>query len=306
MTETTKADLTGEMSTGTITIVSPAGGANEPPFPPPPDVPIDQVLWRIDSKPTNVSNGRGRARYISYIDARVAAATLDEWVGADAWSTEYEEGTLFGHAVLWCHLTIRFPTGWTISRSDLSTFSEGRGADKADRIATGVKGVVSDAFKRAAATFGVARNVYRLPEVWADCRVTGDGKAYPTEEAYRQIVATLRRAGHEASGVSVDHGAPDDPDVDPPAETNIPEIDEDLSQRIMNAAKIDVWRLFGTGEDGEPFPEAKAHAGELWARAVEHIDVPDLWTQDAAAKVVEIAEKILEADADASARNAAK
>lgn len=176
-----------------------------------PEIRLEDVRWRIDSKPTKGQNPR--ARYISYIDARVAAAYLDEWVGPDSWEDHYEEGTLFGHPVLWCHLTIHFP-GRSVTRSDVSSFKPGRGGDDTERTATGVKGVVSDALKRAAAKFGVGRNVYELPEVWAECRISNE-KAYPTDNAKREITATLRRAGYaNVDDVVTDAGADDVVDVE--------------------------------------------------------------------------------------------
>lgn len=173
-----------------------------------PKIRIEDIHWRIDSKPSNVSGDKGRARYISYIDARTAADYLDEWVGPDRWETAYQEAELFGNSVLWCHLTLFFPDR-TVRRSDVSTFKPGRGGTEEERAAIGTKGVVSDAFKRAAVSAGIGRNVYDLPEIWAECRVSS-GKAYPTDNAMREIAATLRNLGYDADSVVTDAGNNDE------------------------------------------------------------------------------------------------
>jgi hypothetical protein len=151
-----------------------------------PDVRLEEVRWRVDSNPSN-----GRARYISYIDARAAAATLDEWLGPDSWEPTYTESTLHGEMVLWCHLALHFADR-TVVRSDVTTFKEGRGKGN-EKIAQGIKGYVSDAFKRAAATAGVGRNVYRLPELWLPVNDRG----YPPPNIAELIAAELKKRGYD-------------------------------------------------------------------------------------------------------------
>lgn len=192
-----------------------------------PEIRLEDVRWRIDSDPVNVKGDRGRARYISYVDARVVGDYLDEWVGPDRWEVEYEEANLLGNPVLWCHLSIHFPDR-TVVRSDLSTYKPGRGRSDGDKVATGMKGVVSDAFKRAAVQAGIGRNVYELPEVWASCVVRRRGDkmtAYPSDESTREILATLRRAGYETDvAPTVDAGTETgEPDETETAETETAE-----------------------------------------------------------------------------------
>ena len=117
-----------------------------------PLVPLADVKWRVDSTPSN-----GKARFIPYIDAYIAASLLDEWVGPENWKDDY---SLAPHGkALMCHLGIKHPvSGEWVSKTDVGVASNTEAE----------KGTVSDAFKRAASLkWGVARNVYRLPNVWA-------------------------------------------------------------------------------------------------------------------------------------------
>jgi hypothetical protein len=183
------------------------GGVLHPPPEEPsstaPDVKPEHVKWRVDSAATN-----GRARYISYIDARISALYLDLWLGAGGWEDRYEESTLHGEQVMWCHLSLHFPDR-TVVRSDVTTFKLGRGRSKDDQLATGVKGYVSDAFKRAAAKAGIGRNVYKLPELWLPV----NDKGYPPPNIDELIRAELVKRGYatsEATPIPVDQTSTND------------------------------------------------------------------------------------------------
>lgn len=169
-----------------------------------PDVDLADILWRVDSKATN-----GRARYISYIDARITALYLDLWVGPDGWEESYEEALLHGEQVLWCHLTLHFPRR-SVVHSDLTTFKMGRGGSEQEKVAVGIKGYPSDAFKRAAAKAGIGRNVYRLPEIWAPVNDRG----YPPDNIAEIIAAELHKRGLDSSEVKVDENSSASDEVD--------------------------------------------------------------------------------------------
>lgn len=160
---------------------------------PAPDVRLEEVIWRVDSKPFE-RDGSHVARYVPYLNAATVARLLDEWVGPDGWSDEYETGTLNGREVLWCHLTVRGTT-----KSDVGV-SPGGASELAD------KGLVSDAFKRAGSLkWGAGRNVYTLPTLWAPCRVTRDGKARPAPDVETELVAQLRSRGYDVNRADAEH-----------------------------------------------------------------------------------------------------
>lgn len=168
-----------------------------------PPVPLEQVEWRVDSEPYE-RGGRTACRWVPYLNAPIVARLLDEWVGPDGWSDRYEVGSLGGKEVLWCYLTVG-----DVTKTDVGMPSNTEAQ----------KGQVSDAFKRAACLkWGVGRNVYDLPTLWAVCgsRESRNGKRIATEipETLPDILDQLRKRGFAAEGGRVAE-APD-PAPEPP------------------------------------------------------------------------------------------
>ncbi len=89
-------------------------------------------------------------RDLQYVTARTVMNRLDEALGPENWWDEY---TPMQNAVI-CKLTVRLPDGSTVTKSDAGGFTVT--ADASDLEKTGF----SDAFKRAAVKFGVARYLY--------------------------------------------------------------------------------------------------------------------------------------------------
>lgn len=87
-------------------------------------------------------------KMLSYVDARQVQNRLDEVVGTENWQTHFSE--VCGNYC--CTLSIKIDGEW-ISKSD------GAGETSIE----GDKGGFSDAFKRAAVSFGVARYLYDDP-----------------------------------------------------------------------------------------------------------------------------------------------
>lgn len=169
---------------------------------PAPDVLLADVKWRVDGKPT----GDGKAcRYVPYIDATTAARLLDEWVGSHNWRDAYEPITLDGKQALYCHLSVRGVFDLQTGHSDWVTKTDVGVASNFE----GQKGMVSDAFKRVCSIkWGVARNVYRLPTLWAPCRTDAKGNAWPVDETIPEIIKKLTAAGFadaQASEATADH-----------------------------------------------------------------------------------------------------
>ena len=111
--------------------------------------PKDRVKFRVGFK----SRDESQACMLAYVDARYVMDTLDDIIGADNWDLEYHEirGGLF------CKITVTWPDGSTSSKMDCGTETD---VEKE-------KGQASDAFKRAAVHFGIARDLYGLPDYWA-------------------------------------------------------------------------------------------------------------------------------------------
>lgn len=96
-----------------------------------------QIHWR---------QGRGGTQ-LAYINARDAMKRLDEAVGFNNWQDRYEE--MGGRTI--CYLSLRIGDEWI-------TKADGAG----DTNIEGEKGGISDAFKRAAAKWGIGRYLYYL------------------------------------------------------------------------------------------------------------------------------------------------
>ena len=96
--------------------------------------------------PKEVKQRKGPAgKMLSYVDARQVQNRLDEVVGTENWQTHFSE--VCGNYC--CTLSVKIDGEW-IAKSD------GAGETSIE----GDKGGFSDAFKRAAVSFGIARYLY--------------------------------------------------------------------------------------------------------------------------------------------------
>lgn len=165
-------------------------------LPPAPAIPLDKVEWRVDSKPFDGDRGT-RCRYVPYFDARDAMSLLDEWVGSDGWQDSYRETSIDGKPAVFCVLRVRVDAEW-VSKSDVGVPSSMEPQ----------LGSVSHAFKRACVKWGVGRNVYALPTLWAPCDTYAQGqKAKPNEQTLPDILRQLKAKGFDASGGRVEEDA---------------------------------------------------------------------------------------------------
>lgn len=133
-----------------------------------PESPVDfakeypEVQARLCAEFADVKTRQaGKGRTLSYITARQAMNRLDEVIGWTNWWDDYVE-----HATsVVCRLTIRLPDGRCLTKADAGGFAPmemygdkgNRQVDEKSRAKSGY----SDAFKRAAAKFGVGRYLYR-------------------------------------------------------------------------------------------------------------------------------------------------
>ncbi len=165
-----------------------------------PNVSLSEVQWRIDSAPFK----RGDihvARYVPYVTAAICARLLDQWVGPFNWYDEYTQATIGEVDAIVCRLAVkRLSDGEFIVK-------QGTGVSPGGSKEMQAKGAVSDAFKRAASLkWGVARNVYLLPSLWAACEVQerGDKKtARPHPDATEQLLTQLTEQGWDHDGTLV-------------------------------------------------------------------------------------------------------
>lgn len=110
----------------------------------------------VKFKPSVVKGNRALA--LHYVDARVIQDRLDDVLGVDGWSDDYE--CLTDGSVV-CRLRLKIGGEW-ITKVDVGGPSEQ--PDGGDRV----KAAFSDAIKRAAVKFGIGRYLYRLPQQWVD------------------------------------------------------------------------------------------------------------------------------------------
>jgi Rad52/22 family double-strand break repair protein len=103
----------------------------------------------FDANEVKVRNHNGRL--LHYITARTAMNRLDSVLGPENWWDDYVPSE---NSVL-CRLTIRLPDGQTLTKSDAGGYAGM--ADSGDDDKSGF----SDAFKRTAVKFGIARYLYR-------------------------------------------------------------------------------------------------------------------------------------------------
>lgn len=107
------------------------------------------VEWRPQGK-----TGPGkRVRLLPYIDARAVQDRLDEVVGMEGWSFDWQPLVIEGGEVRRAKGTL---TIHGVSKSDVGTESAWEPT----------KGCISDALKRSAVLFRIGRYLYALPDVW--------------------------------------------------------------------------------------------------------------------------------------------
>jgi hypothetical protein len=90
-------------------------------------------------------------RTLHYATARTVMNRLDSVLGPESWWDRYE---LIGQAGMVCHLSVKLPDGQVVTKQGIGGITVM--PDESDSEKTGE----SDAFKRAAAKFGVGRYLY--------------------------------------------------------------------------------------------------------------------------------------------------
>jgi Rad52/22 family double-strand break repair protein len=92
-----------------------------------------------------------------YVTARAVATRLDEVLGPENWAPCYERWS--DDAVL-CRLSITLPNGTQLTKCDAGSYSKMAESNRHVDPGDDEKGGFSDALKRAAVLYGVARHLY--------------------------------------------------------------------------------------------------------------------------------------------------
>lgn len=118
------------------------------------------------------------ALLLLYKTARTDMGILDETVGPMNWSCEYHTVK----DVLYCTISIFNPeTGEWVSKQDcgIESRTDGEGNE--------VKGESSDAFKRAGFRWGIGRELYSAPFIWANIPTKKEGSAYKLADPFARF-----------------------------------------------------------------------------------------------------------------------
>lgn len=129
---------------------------------------VSQIHWRVGSTDKEKRNGMA----LAYLDSRDVMDRLDQAAGTANWQSEHcwSDGKKLN-----CRIGVLINGVW-VWKSD----GAGDTSYEAD------KGAFSDAFKRAAVSWGIGRYLYRSPNWWA--QIVPKGKSYGfTDEAIKEL-----------------------------------------------------------------------------------------------------------------------
>lgn len=141
--------------------------------------PADRVSWRIGS----TSGDKSKGLALAYIDARDVMERLDEVCGPAGWQRRYPHAN--GKTV--CEIGLKIGDEW-IWKAD--------GAGNTDVEAE--KGALSDAFKRAAVSWGIGRYLYDIPSPWV--QIESAGRSYRIKDSeYGKLEKLLSPAASDTT-----------------------------------------------------------------------------------------------------------
>jgi hypothetical protein len=142
--------------------------------------PSESIDWRVGS--TNGEKTKGLA--LAYVDARTVMDRFDTICGSDGWQCNYTPAG----SMLLCNIGVFMPgQGWVWK-------ANGAGATDVE----GEKGMASDAFKRAAVLFGVARYLYDLASPWV--AIEPMGKSYRIAKSEYDKLAEIHDKAAQKAG----------------------------------------------------------------------------------------------------------
>lgn len=107
----------------------------------------------VDFRIARVFKNNQKAVVLAYITSRAVMDRLDEVIGIDNWTDNYQ---VLANGVV-CDLSVRINDEW-ISKQDTAPFTN----------VEALKGGFSNALKRAAVKFGIGRYLYSLPQYYVE------------------------------------------------------------------------------------------------------------------------------------------
>lgn len=158
------------------------------PFPP------ESISWRVGS--TNGEKTKGLA--LAYVDARDVMERLDEVCCPSGWQCKYSHAN--GKTV--CDIGIFMAVNSDPVRYEWVWKADGAG----DSDVEAEKGALSDAFKRSAVRWGIARYLYedKFKNVWVEIEPAGRSyKIKQSEYARLEKIAAGQKANPPSTGLRV-------------------------------------------------------------------------------------------------------
>jgi len=193
----------------------------------------DKVHWRVGS--TTKDNSKGLA--LAYLDARDVQDRLDNVCGVENWQSDYIDA---GNGKTCCRIGIKIGDEW-IWKAD------GAG----DTAIEGDKGAFSDAFKRAAVSWGIGRYLYRLENIWV--ALSPMGKSYKIADSEKAKLA--RFLGNM-----------------PAPGTAKPAVSEDDSQKVLSKYKRGIDDILENGTLDDLNTWGKDIATDSVKMTVDHVE----------------------------------
>lgn len=135
--------------------------------------PFDPKFVKFRVGATSADKTKGIA--LAYIDSREVMKRLDDVCGVGGWQDTYKH---LDNGFI-CELSIKMPGGEWVTKSNAAGYTK----------VEPIKGGASDALKRAAATWGIGRYLYYLPNAWVPIKPVG--KSYALGVSQEDLIATL-------------------------------------------------------------------------------------------------------------------
>lgn len=140
-------------------------------------------------------DGKKQAIVVAYIDARAVQDRLDDVVGPENWSFDWEPLVTGNGTVTVAKGTL---TICGVSKSDVGD------AGKTEPT----KASVSDALKRAAVMWGIGRYIYALDVMFTGVEMRGKNEIIPAEDLKRLRAALLRQGSAQPAREDAAHHTP--------------------------------------------------------------------------------------------------
>lgn len=188
------------------------------------------VKWKIQTNPKDASKS---ALCVGYIDARLVSERLNS-VLPGRWSKAYHAAPALGPKQAGVLCRIRVKVG------EEEVVVEDVGTASTLDTEMGLKGLYSDALKRAAVALGIGVSIYAVPQQYLKASElrsyqSGGGTKYALSDANLRTLSGryakwLRDGGEELFGAPLDHGDAEDAQGD--AEVDAPEHEPDAGPAL--------------------------------------------------------------------------